>query len=544
MAGDIVPEVIRLLDALGETGIEASLFTTYNAYLPFYEDVVLRRLLSGGCRHNSVLMDSGQLAACIGSAALRPTCAGYDYTLASIRSTAAFHPKLMLLVGPKRAITCVGSHNLTLSGFGLNREVTGRMNWSGVGDDRGTDVARAAWRATKDWLQSGGIALPRQTHKNILAMEDVAPWLRDTDKGGGDCRLLHQAPSTESLWEQLRKLTSAGVKRITIVGAFFDARCEFVHKLETAFPTAKLLVAIDPDTVQLTRKGANRIHGSWRDASTFADRSGYLHAKVLYFDTGGRSDVLALGSANPSAQGWGLGHSERNEELIAVWTGGKAREYAEQLGLGDIRDLPEVDAEAFQRIDSAAAARHDNVSVDSGVNTVAAMTPEGIEIPAEGLGGEAQSLDALDDRCEVVSANLKCTVESGLVRAPLAQDIAGAVRFVRVAFKDGGSALLTCHHCERREAATRTNRQTQLRQALANLESDPSNLATLIAAVQKVVFGPDASNTIQSAAALRPGGAGKTRESETVTSLEGTADAADRRRSRPRLVIWEICCKF
>lgn len=258
-----MPELISLLDTLAETGVEASLITTFNAYLPFYEEVLLRKLLANGCRHNTVLMDAAQLSSCLANPAMRPTGAGFDYTLASIQSEAAFHPKLMLLVGPKRAITCVGSHNLTLSGFGLNRETTCKMAGFGA-DDQGSDIARAAWRLTKDWLEKGGASLPRQTHRNILAIEDIAPWLRTAGAMREECRLLYQAPRTLSLWEQLRKLTPLSVKRIIVIGAFFDARCEFMHTLETAYPNAKILAAIEPETVHLTQKGADRIRGSWR----------------------------------------------------------------------------------------------------------------------------------------------------------------------------------------------------------------------------------------------------------------------------------------
>jgi len=41
---------ISLMEELKKGGYEASLITTYNAYLPFYEEVVLRRLVNAGIR--------------------------------------------------------------------------------------------------------------------------------------------------------------------------------------------------------------------------------------------------------------------------------------------------------------------------------------------------------------------------------------------------------------------------------------------------------------------------------------------------------------
>ena len=58
---------ISLLDELRKGGYEASLITTFNAYLPFYEDVILRRLVNAGSRHNVLLMDERQYSVSVGN---------------------------------------------------------------------------------------------------------------------------------------------------------------------------------------------------------------------------------------------------------------------------------------------------------------------------------------------------------------------------------------------------------------------------------------------------------------------------------------------
>ncbi|WP_192560514.1 hypothetical protein [Pseudomonas allokribbensis] len=55
-------EAVSILEVIKRGGYEASLITTYNATLPFYEEVLLRKLVSAGCRHNVVLMDRQQCA--------------------------------------------------------------------------------------------------------------------------------------------------------------------------------------------------------------------------------------------------------------------------------------------------------------------------------------------------------------------------------------------------------------------------------------------------------------------------------------------------
>lgn len=115
---------ISLLAALKGAKFEASLVTTFNATLPFYEEVVLRRLQAAESRHDVVLMDAVQCARSWATPSLRPRLAGSAYALIPMLAPGSFHPKICLLASKKRCVVFIGSHNLTLSGFGFNRKVT------------------------------------------------------------------------------------------------------------------------------------------------------------------------------------------------------------------------------------------------------------------------------------------------------------------------------------------------------------------------------------------------------------------------------------
>ena len=134
---------VSLLDELRKGGFEASLITTFNAYLPFYEDVVLRRLVNAGVRHNVLLMDARQFSVSIEQHP--PRCAGRSYTLAPISVPGVFHPKLIFLVGKKKGLIIVGSHNMTLAGFGFNRELTNVIRIVPTGDEVGVVLANQVW---------------------------------------------------------------------------------------------------------------------------------------------------------------------------------------------------------------------------------------------------------------------------------------------------------------------------------------------------------------------------------------------------------------
>ena len=90
---------VSFFDLLKKGFFETSLITTYNAFLPFYEEVVLRRLTAIGCRHNVVLMDNAEWAKCLADPPQRPRLAGYDYTLVPMKAGGSFHPKIIVLLG-------------------------------------------------------------------------------------------------------------------------------------------------------------------------------------------------------------------------------------------------------------------------------------------------------------------------------------------------------------------------------------------------------------------------------------------------------------
>lgn len=115
---------LSLYREIHSRGYEASIIGTYSLDFQFYERVVLRRLQSSGCRHNIVLADAKQCAKALGSNEFYPRFCGLDYTLLPVQSALSFHPKFIFLLGRRKSRLILGSHNLTASGFGLNREIT------------------------------------------------------------------------------------------------------------------------------------------------------------------------------------------------------------------------------------------------------------------------------------------------------------------------------------------------------------------------------------------------------------------------------------
>ena len=135
-----------------------------------------------------MLADARQCAVSLADSFSRPRRAGAEYTLVPLRSTGAFHPKILLLVGKSKGLLCVGSHNLTLTGFGHNRELTNRIEFNAKSDQAAVATAQAVWQAVTNWLQSQHDYLPAAAIEAVLSLKNHAPWLEgssDAPRGLG-----------------------------------------------------------------------------------------------------------------------------------------------------------------------------------------------------------------------------------------------------------------------------------------------------------------------------------------------------------------------
>ena len=107
-----------------------SLFITYCASLPFFEQDILAYLQQVGDGRVTVLLDDAQYQASF-SDFVRG--AGTRYRLHPVRlprKSANFHAKLYLLTSHSKADLLVGSANLTPSGFRANAEIVDQLTLS------------------------------------------------------------------------------------------------------------------------------------------------------------------------------------------------------------------------------------------------------------------------------------------------------------------------------------------------------------------------------------------------------------------------------
>lgn len=494
-------EGVSILEVIKRGGYEASLITTYNATLPFYEDVLLRKLVSAGCRHNVVLMDRQQCAVAWASQATRPRSAGYAYTLLPIGVSGAFHPKICLLLGPKKASILIGSHNLTLSGLGINREMTNWIEVGGVKDGEGATILRSLWQMLQEWISLEHGKVPAPIIESALTISRfVTPLIPNLLPTVVQSTLLGQGAGSRSLIDQVAEHLTAPVRRIAVLGAFFDSKLFLIQELSHRWPEAEIVVGIDPETVQ--HPGACDIEGVQHvDVSELCPpQIRYLHAKILYFECEhSAGDLFVSGSANPSRPAWIVGEGLGNVEAVLLLRGDLARETAKSTRMSTLFDLPELDEEAFVQIRQRnlleeITHQQEGLPILSGVSG-----PHGqICIAARGTDRSVTAAELLDTNGEVLDRvylvdcsdeeiTFRTTVKPTDIRSCLLEEDGCPV-----------ARAMILHPCVI-EAAAHSSRREQIRSALSELGSSDANIAKLIATVDRVIFAEQNDREVEEA---------------------------------------------
>jgi len=479
-----------LLDALSETGFQASVIATYCCYFPFYEEVVLRRLIDRGCTNNILMVDAGLCARAFASEDTRPRRAGRDYTLIPVHLRGAFHPKLIVALGKSKGALFVGSHNMTLAGFGLNDEITNAFRTSGPGARQGADVIRAALSYLDETFAPTDLADVSQVFR---AAKRNIPWLEGPVPAESTERILLTTTGQDAdLWGRVRPLIPIRPSTAFVCGPFFDTKLTFLQQLLDDVEPRKLVVGIDPESVEIDPAAVRKFRGAEfvnvgglspvpnrRESGTT-----YLHAKVLWF-TWPDGELLVTGSANPSRAAMLSGGEWRNAEAIVVDRRDGA---AKALGLDVLVAGPSIKAKDWARVEARQADRTEEDTPDN-AGTVILAVPADEGFLLERPIGPRVALDAFATDGSLLGQVMTGTDDQSVINAsPAVRDGAQTLRGVGQGKKP---VVVLVHRPDEVAKNTGGDRQRELRQALGALDEDPAQLETLLNLTQKVIFDSD-----------------------------------------------------
>ncbi len=480
MPGEIAST--SLLEHISESGFRSSVFTTYSCYFPFYEEVVLRRLMAAGCVHNILLVDANRCAEAFAFEDLRPRRAGRDYTLVPVNVGGAFHPKLFLRLGKSKGSLLVGSHNITLSGFGLNDEVTNIFRHEGAA----LRTHGAVFRQALDYL---GQFMPTCLPDVVEAFESVrlgVPWL-DGPLGVGsqERKFLTESGTSDDLWSQVVPLVPREVKTAFVGGPFFDPTLAMVRRLQQEVRPRRLVIGIDPSGAQIDPIEAGKLDGvEWVNIAGVPQipqrREGALrplHAKVFWF-SGMHDELLVTGSANPSVAAFFALPNLRNAEAVVA---DRTKGAADRLNVEGLLAAPAITSAEWREI----ASRQES-ALKQGADEprrILMATPTTTGFVAQDALEVGLVFDAMDDQ----DAPLGKVVVAGGGIIEATDSIRDAARYLET--RSGPvHTFVVIHRAEDIAKNIGGDTRKALQHALGALEEDPTQLDALLKLTEKVIF--------------------------------------------------------
>jgi len=477
-------EQLSLYHEVRARGYEASIVATYNLSFHFYESVVLRQLQASGCRYNLLLADATQCARELTSSHSRPRFCGSDYALLAVRSPGAFHPKFILLLGRRRSRLIVGSHNVTLAGFGINREITTAFDVHPTGPSAA--AAQEVWHFVRAWMSKSSNRL----QELIVATERMAPWLAGTDGEAAHPRLFCSLPSGPSLWERVKPMLGQSVQRILIVSPYFDSKLAFIRTLERELNPKECVLAIHPRFTEMPADAR-----SLTSRSRFVDvtqlgngwAENRFHAKVYRFEMTGGGSVMVSGSANASEPAWLTGPEKRNAEIVVVNQDGE--QDWERLGLARLSELPEVDQNGWESIQLRAENVEQQSDTCYGIPFVATTTSTGFLTDSsftEGLSVGSTRVFA-GEECVASLEKLETNGDESLCLCS-DQSARESATHIEAVLSNGRRRVALVHHLDALLDRAAGNLRQAFRRALVGLEEDPDQLTELIRVVEKAIF--------------------------------------------------------
>ncbi len=521
---------LSLYRELNASGYEASVIATFNVRFSLYERVLLRRLLAAGCRYNLLLADAAQCGTSLSMGEDVPELAGSEYALVPIQAQGAFHPKFVLLLGRTKARLIVGSHNVSVGGFGLNREIATAFDIDPSGAS--ADLAKEVWQFARAWASQ----VPGEVGALLTAVHQIAPWLADSPASAGNRRLLWTGAGRKTLWEQLRPSLDRRVERVTVLSPYFDNSCTFMKRVLRDLAPRETVIAIDPESSEFP-VASRRFLPDARFVDVSSLGGGWtrtLHAKVYRFEFRDGESLVVSGSANASQAAWLSVGATGNAEMVVMHANGN--HVWKSLGLARLGKLPDVSADTWRTMKT----RQEHAAETDASSTVrvfhAVVRSDGFEVRREFTEGIKGKVDVLAG-AEVLGQLSPVSIAHGLIAcrtddSPLLQEATvlrarsqrGPERFALLSRVD--------ELCDRAAGSLRQN----FRRALSGLQGDPEQITELLKIIEKAIFDqPFAVEDVASPAARatsRTATAPPNEDAEPASLMVSARDTLKARRKR------------
>lgn len=337
----------NVLDLIGANRqkYQSCLITCFSFDFTFFEERVMPVLRTANIRNVNVFLDGKFLDNSLEHSTGNEFRSQKTYGLNSIYSIGVFHPKIMLLTGPKHGLLIIGSGNVTNSGLNTNDEIWGAFHIDTI-ESASAPLFSAVW----NYLQPFLLRAKGFNAKKIQWIYQYSPWLERlpeyvigdfinfTDEVGisfianNNKRLIYD--------EIIRILPKKELRKITIISPFYDEKGEIIEQINKDLKPKEIICLVDPLFGILPIHISNSLQNivkfwNWHDCSSdFNPLYNRLHAKLFHFDYVDEKEYLLIGSMNASIQAFG-GPSTKpvNEEAGLLLSRNPGGNYLTDLGI-------------------------------------------------------------------------------------------------------------------------------------------------------------------------------------------------------------------
>lgn len=283
-----------ILDELAKSnGYEIALMTTFNFEIGFFERAILNRLYACDVKKVSLFVDSKELNKALNEV---NTCyLGKRYMVTPVEMNGSFHPKVILLLGKKKAKLFVGSSNIKTSGYAINNEIFNFVEYSPEHSEY-LDVINAAIDFFAEinektcGLDSG-----------IIKEAKSQIYYHKTESNGTSF-LLHNID--EAILDQTNKLISDTIREVCIAVPYYDNGLNAFSAIKNLYTGAELKLYIQDkkSTIPVELFEKNNLSDTIVLFSGFENAGAnccdnFYHGKIFLF-RGISHDYILYGSAN------------------------------------------------------------------------------------------------------------------------------------------------------------------------------------------------------------------------------------------------------
>ena len=301
---------LDLVAEMNESGFEVLLAATYTVDLEMFEKLILRRLLYNGCSYIGIYADQSRIVEEISSAEGIQSL-GRHYTLKGVIRGNAFHPKIYLLLGRKKAKLLLGSGNLTTAGWINNREVFGKFRYR-EGESENLSIIQDVYRQFIRYSETNRSASFEHIYRKAEVYDYLHPEKIQGLKEHQLC-ISHE----EAIYSQLKKKIPEKLSEIHIFTPYFDGKLKVIEAMKRDFPGAKISIYLQEATSNFPAHMISKMKEELYKVEYIENTKKNYHGKLIFF-IGDDQEYLLFGSPNCSAPALLESGTKGNEEASVL----------------------------------------------------------------------------------------------------------------------------------------------------------------------------------------------------------------------------------